>query len=326
VKVLVTGATGFIGGHLVDALVEKDYEVRCLVRKTSNTEHLKKLGVELVYGNITEPNSIEKVLDGIDTIYHLAGVLGQWGVPDKVYWDVHVQGTQNLLEASQKHDIRKFIYCSTAGVTGPGFTLPQDEYLPYNPSNTYENTKAEAEKLVIKYHHENGLPVVVIRPEFIYGPGDMHTLGLFKTIRKRMFVLIDGGKAIWHPTYIDDLIQSFLLCLNNPRAIGEVYIIAGERYVTLKELAIIIAKELNVPSPTLSLPKGFVFVLSAVDQLTGKVFKFDPPLTIPRVKTLCRSGGCSTLKAREQLGYSPTVTLEEGVRQTAQWYRENGYL
>jgi len=118
---------------------------------------------------------------------------------------VHVQGTKNILEASQKHNIKKFIYCSTAGVTGPAAHLPQDESLPYNPSNIYEVTKAEAEKSVLQYHRENGLPVIVIRPEFVYGPGDMHTLGYLKTVRKRMFILIDGGKAFLHPTYIDDL-------------------------------------------------------------------------------------------------------------------------
>lgn len=325
-KILVTGATGFIGSHLVDALVEKGYQVRCLVRETRNVMRLKNISAELIYGDINELESLEKALDGIDVVYHLAGVLGQIGIPDKVYWQVHVQGTKNILEASQKHNIKKFIYCSTAGVTGPAAHLPQDESLPYNPSNIYEVTKAEAEKSVLQYHRENGLPVIVIRPEFVYGPGDMHTLGIFKTVRKRMFILIDGGKAFLHPTYIDDLTHGFLLCLDSRQANGEVYLIAGERYITLNEFATLIAKALNVPRPTIYIPKSLAFALGAVTQFTGTVFRFNPPLTVPRVKTLCRSAGCSTFKAKEQLGYCPVVKLEEAIMRTANWYKENGYF
>jgi dihydroflavonol-4-reductase len=268
----------------------------------------------------------DNALEGIDIIYHLAGILGQSGIPDKAFWEINVQGTKNILDASSKHDIKRFIHCSTAGVTGPTSSLPQDESFPYNPSNIYELTKAEAEKLVLQYHRDAGLPVVVIRPEFVYGPGDTHTFGLFRVIQRRMFILIDGGRAIWHPTYIDDLIRGFLLSLGAQRANGQIYIIAGERYVSIKELSNIIADSLNIARPVLNLSAWHASILANIIENLGEALKFNPPLSEARVKTFCRSSGCSTRKARDELGYVPATTLIDGIQRTAKWYKDNHWL
>jgi nucleoside-diphosphate-sugar epimerase len=324
-KVLVTGGTGFIGSHLAKALVAEGHDVRCLVRESSDLQRLHDSGVELVYGDILETNSIDEALCGIDIVYHLAGILGQWGIPDETYWAINVQGTKNMLETSLKHNIKRFIHCSTAGVTGPTLSISQDESFPYNPSNIYELTKAKGEKLALQFYRDAGLPVVVIRPEFIYGPGDTHTFGLFKTIQRRVFILIDGGKATWHPTYIDDLVQGFQCALSEPRAIGQIYIIAGERYVTIKDLSYIIADSLGVSRPKISIPKNLALVLAYSIQKISGTFGLDSPLTTSMVKTFCRSSGCSIEKAKNEIGYKPQITLEEGLQRTANWYKCNGW-
>ncbi|GAH14262.1 unnamed protein product, partial [marine sediment metagenome] len=164
-----------------------------------------------------------------------------------------------------------FVHCSSAGVLGAIKNPPADESYPYNPSNIYEKTKAEAEKLVLKYHHEQGLPVIIIRPEFVYGPGDMHVLGLFKAIQKKRFFIIGDGNSTLHPTYIDDLIHGLILCMDKQRAIGEIYIIAGERFVTVKELADIIAEELNVSLSKIHIPIWLANMCASALEKIGKI-------------------------------------------------------
>ncbi len=325
-KILVTGGTGFIGSHLIKSLIDGGYETRCLVRRNKNVDNLQELGAELVYGDVTEAKSIGDAFAGIDVVYHLAGFLGRWGIPDQVYWNTNVKGTQNMLEKSYEYDIKKFIYCSSAGVTGPVSLIPQDELAPYNPTNIYELTKAEAEKCVLNFYHEKGLPVIVIRPEFIYGPMDKHTFQLFRIISDKKFILIDGGRAVWHPTYIDDLISSFKLCLTSQKAIGQCYLIAGERYLTIKEFSSKIANALNVPNTKLAIPKNMALLLATGLEKLGEILNFDPPLSKSRVKTFCGNRAFNTAKARKDLGYVPTVTIDEGIQRTANWYKQNGWL
>jgi len=326
VRVLVTGAAGFIGGHLANALVKKGYEVRCLVRKTSNVDYLKKLGVELFYGDIRGPDSLEKALSNVDVVYHLAGILGRWGVSDKAYWDVHVKGTQNLLDACVRQNVKRFIHCSSAGVVGPVSNPPADESYPYSPSNIYEKTKAEAEKLVLQYHSDKGLPVTVLRPEFVYGPGDMHVLPLFRAIRKRRFPIIGKGESLLHPTYVGDVIQAFLLCLDNDKAIGEIYFIAGEAPITVKELVAIIAEELNVPTPRVCIPQWLSYAGAGFMEMITRLLRLkEPLLTCSQVKFFTQHRAFDTSKAKRDVGYQP-VQLRQGLRQTIHWYQQNGYL
>jgi len=283
------------------------------------------LGVELVYGDITDMDSLKKAVEDVDVVYHLVGLLGQWGIPDKVYWDINFKGTENILKACINKNIKKFIHCSSAGVLGAIKNPPADESYPYNPSNIYERTKAEAEKLILKYHHEQGLPVIIIRPEFVYGPGDMHVLGLFKAIQKKRFFIIGDGNSTLHPTYIDDLIHGLILCMDKQRAIGEIYIIAGERLVTVKELADIIAEELNVSLSKIHIPIWLANMCASALEKIGKISKFDPPLTKSRVKFFTENRAFRISKANIELGYKP-IQLMTGIKQSIDWYKENGYL
>ena len=327
-KILVTGGTGFIGSHLVEALLKEGHGVRCLVRRTSNLNFLNKLNVEKVYGDVKDTSSLEYAVEGVDVIYHIAGILGRWRIPKETYWRVHVEGTKNLLDAIIRRDIslERFVYCSSAGVLGPIKKLPADESYPYRPSNIYEESKAEAEKMVLHYYTTTSLPVTVIRPELVYGPRDTHVLGLFKAIKNGRFFLIDGGKSVLHPTYISDLVEGFKLCTHKSKAIGQVYLITGGEYVTVRELASTIAGIMGVPSKFFSLPKSFASKTALLSEKLASSFNFDPLLTQSMVNFFTENRGFDTSKARNELGYYPRVTLEEGIKETVQWYVAKGLL
>jgi dihydroflavonol-4-reductase len=322
-KILVTGGTGFIGRHLVEALVERGYNVRCLVRKNSDLGYLSKLSVEFVYGDMTDKTSLLNAVQDVTTVFHLAGIIGKWGVPEETYWNIHVRGTEFLLDSCIERRVKRLIYCSSAGVLGPIKKPPANEDYPYNPSNIYEKVKAEAEKMVLNYKEK--LDVTVIRPEFVYGPGDMHVLKLFNSIQKAKFYIIGNGESLLHPTYVDDLIHCFLSCLENKNTIGEVYLVVGETPVKVKDLVRIIAEELGVSPPKVHFPASFAFALAYLSEFLGRVFNFNPRITLSQVKFFTQHRAFDGSKAKRDFGYKP-IELRQGVRQAICWYRQNGYL
>ena len=327
-NILITGATGFIGSHLVKALLKSNLNVKvnALVRISSDIAKLKSLGgINYLYGDLQDKASLKKAIKGIDVLFHLAGILGKHGLSESMCYAVNVEGTRNLLEVCAGNgQIRQFIYLSSAGVSGPNVENANEGYLP-NPSNIYERTKARAESIVFDYYRERDVPVTVLRPEFLYGPGDTHLLGLFKAIKKRMFFLIDGGQSLLHPTYIEDIIQALLACCGNTGTIGETYLIAGERSVTVKEFTGLIAKYLGVKRINRSLSAKTAAFIARVFEFLLPILNIDPPLTLSRVKFFTESRSYDTLKARKGLGLQ-SFALEEGIKKTIEWYKSKGYL
>jgi nucleoside-diphosphate-sugar epimerase len=327
-KVFVTGGTGFTGGFLVSRLVKEGHEVSVLVRKSSNTEKLKKLGVNLVLGDITDKNLVEKAVKDMDIVYHLAAVWREGGgIPKKVFWDVNVNGTKNLLEASLQANIERFIHCSTCGVLGHIANPPADETFPYNPGDTYQRTKCEGEKLALEYFHNKGLPGVVVRPTGIYGPRDLRFLKLFKYVYTGKFILVGKGDVLYHLAYIDDLVEWMMLCGQKKNAIGQIYIIGGDKYVNLNELVTQIAKSLDVPVPKKRFPFFWpVWTAALACEIACKPFGINPPIFRRRVDIYRKNRAFDISKARKELGYEPKVSLEEGIKKTAEWYKREGYL
>jgi len=326
-KAFVVGGTGFIGSHIVKDLISKEIQVRVLIRRNSNFSHLSHKGIEFKHGNILDVASLRECTKDVDLVYSAFGILGKWGIPEQMYWDINTKGVKNLLESCLNFKIKQFIHISSAGVLGP---LPDDtiadESFPFNPSNVYERSKCEAEKEILDCGEKQGIPFTIIRPEFVYGPVDTHVLGLFKSIRAKRFVLLGNGKSFLHPTYIDDLIQGISRCTDNKNAIGKIFLITGDRPITVKELAKIIAEELNVRFPKIRIPLIFANAAAIVLELAAKVVNFEPILTRSRVKFFTENRAFSYQKAQTELGYVTKVALREGVRRTIRWYRENGHL
>ena len=325
-KILITGATGFTGSHLTKRLLDEGQEVRILVRPTSNFSQLERAEVETAIGDITDEESVRKAVKGIETVYHIAAVFRKAGLPDEAYWATNFQGTQNLLKASMDFGICRFIHCSTVGVHSHVENPPSDETAPYEPGDVYQRSKCEAEQAVLRAHKEHGLQTTVIRPTGIYGPGDTRWLKLFKAIARRRFVMLGSGETYIHMVYISDLIDAFRLAADNANSAGKVYIIGGERYVTLNELAETIAKAVGAPVPRLHFPVKSIRALSGICEDVCRYFHIEPPIFRRRVDFFVKNRAFDITKAKTELGYSPKIGLDDGIRLTASWYKENNLL
>ena len=326
-KIFVTGGTGFTGGHLIQRLVEDKHEVRALARKTSNTNLLKQLGVEIITGDITDSDLVDKAVKGADMVYHIAAMFREGGgIGEKPFYDVNVTGTKNMLEASKNANVNRFIHCSTGGVLGNIKNPPANESYPYNPGDVYQRTKLEGEKLVQDYI-AGGFPGVIVRPGPIYGPGDLRFLKLFKLIYKGKFVMVGDGKVLYHLTYIDDLVDGFILCGKKENALGQIYIIAGEKYMTFNKMVEIIANSMEVKKPTLHFPFFWpVWDAALLCEIVCYPLRINPPLFRRRVDIFRKNRAFDISKARNELGYEPKVSIEEGIKRTAEWYKQEGHL
>ncbi len=327
-KILITGASGFIGRHLTRRLLALGYHLRLLTRSRRTIEDSIAASpqVEVREGDLTRLQSLAGLLEGVGAVYHLAGILGQADVKKGVYWALNYRATKDLLALClEVGSLQRFIYCGSAGVQGPISNPPADESQPYAPSNIYETTKAEAEKAVLACHKEHGLPVVVVRPEFVYGPEDLHVLGLFQAIAQGRFVLFGRGQSWLHPSYIDDVVQGLYLALHAEQAVGRVYIIAAERAVTVKELADRIADTLGVPRPR-SVPLLFGALAAFTFELAGRLSGKELPFNRARYKYFTEDRSFDIAKARRELGYRPRFDLERGIKATVAWYKQEGHL
>jgi len=327
-KVLVTGGTGFTGSHLVMRLVERGHQVRVLSRNvTPKTDHLRKMGAEICFGDIIDKDTVNKVTRGAELVYHLAAAWQNIAVPKKVYWNVNVGGTQNILDACLEENVDRYVLCSTTGVLGNISNPPADENYPYGPGDIYQETKCEGEKLVLRYINEKGFPGVVLRPCPIYGPGDQRMLRLFKLIKNRKFIMIGKGNVHYQQVYIDDLINGFELCGQKKQAIGQMYMVGGNESPTLNELVSIIAEVLDVPAPNRRFPFVWpVWFVSWICKVTCKPLGIQPPIFPRRVDWFRKNRDFDISKAREELDYEPKTDLRTGIKNTVDWYNKEGLL
>lgn len=325
-KILITGITGYVGGSLARALVEEeDVELFGLIRPSSNLEPLSGLDVTCMEADITVRPSLKGVFDWVDYVIHAAGMLGEAGIPESTYHRVHVDGTNNVLsEIESLDDPPKVLYVSSPGVLGPITGEPAAETAVHNPSNPYERSKSAAE-MMVKIYADHGLPVTIVRPEFIYGPRDMHVLGLFQAIQNGRFFTINQGKNVCHPTYIEDAVRGMLQVLRHGRN-GQIYHITGPEPVTFRELTATIAEACGVSAPKRNLPRSIALAGATGLEIAGSLFKFKPPLSRSGVAFFSEDRRFSWQKAHDELDYTPQFSLKTGIEKTVAWYKEQGYL
>lgn len=326
--ILVTGVTGFTGRRLATFLAGRGAQVRGLARPASleRAGRLASAGVELVAGDLRDRESLAAACRGVDTIYHIAAIYRTAGQPARTYREINVEGTGNLLQAALGAGARRFVHCSTGGVHGHVERPPATEDAPLAPGDVYQASKLEAERLARDAGDRTPLEVVVARPIGIYGPGDTRLLKMFRGIARRWFPMVGSGEALYHLTYIDDLVEGFRLCGETPGAAGRTYLLAGPTYTTLNELVEAVAGELDAPAPRWRLPVWPVRAAGALCEAVCAPLRIEPPLHRRRVDFFTKSRAFDTTRARAELGYAPKVDLRAGIHMTAAWYREQGWL
>jgi nucleoside-diphosphate-sugar epimerase len=325
-RVALTGASGYTGGRLLEVLRERGDDVSALVRAASVSDRLRGSGAALVEGDLASGASLDRLVEGADAVLHVAAVYRTAGHPDSYYHEVNVGGTERLLEASAAAGVGRFVHTSTVGVHGHVEDPPADESAPLRPGDVYQATKAEAEALALDFHRRRGLPVAVVRPGAIYGPGETRLLKLFRAIARGRYALVGDGRSYYHPVYIDDLVRGFLLALESEAAVGESFLICGPEYVTQAELAALIARHTGGRVLPFRIPAWPIQLAGDVVEAVCVPLGIEPPLHRRRVDFWTKSRAFSIEKARRLLGYDPQVHLEEGIARTAASYREAGWL
>ena len=326
-KVLVTGGTGFTGKALVRRLLEAGHQVVALDYKEGHrTDELRQWGAEVVIGSVTDRDALRRCMKGVEVVHHLAAAFRELNVPQARYHEVNVVGTRNALEEACSRGVRKFIYCSTCGVHGNVDHPPAGENAPIQPADYYQRTKYEAEPVVREFF-EKGMKTSILRPAAIYGPGDPGRFFLiFKRVATGTFPMFGSGRTFYHPLYIDNLVDSFLLAMEDGKGEGEAYLIADEEYVEIEDLVRRVARALGVSVKIPHYPVLPLVVAGHVFEKVCKPFKVTPPIFPRRVDWYRQNRAFNIDKARKDLGYRPGVALDEGLRRTAEWYRREGYL
>jgi nucleoside-diphosphate-sugar epimerase len=311
---------------LLTLLQQRGHEVIALVRPASITEELRGSGARLVFGGLGDAAAAERLVEDAAALIHVAAVYRTAGHPDAYYREVNVEGTRVLLEAAARAGLRRFVHTSTVGVHGHVEKPPADETAPIAPGDIYQETKAEAEALALEFGRARALPVAVVRPGAIYGPGETRLLKLFRAIARGRYAVVGSGRTFYHPVYIDDLLEGFLLALERPEAAGEAFLVAGPRYVSQDDLADLIARHTGGRVLPFHLPAWPIQWAGDLCEALCVPLGIEPPLHRRRVDFWTKSRAFSIAKARERLGYDPKVDLDEGIARTAAAYRQAGWL
>lgn len=327
-KILITGGTGFIGSRLSLRCLRQGQTARVLgLEKTAaereNRRSLEEQGIRVAIADIVDSAALDAALEGVDTVVHLAAAQHEMNVPDSHFQEVNVEGTRRLLDASLRNGVRRFVHGSTIGVYGQPRTVV-DEETECRPDNIYGETKLEGERLVLSY--ADRLPVVVLRIPEVYGPGDQRLLKLFRSIDSGAFCMVGGGENVHPLIFVDDLIDALLAAARSPDAPGHVFVLQGAEAATTAEMVAAIARALGKTGPRFRIPIAPLAGLATLMEVTLRPLGVQPPLHRRRLDFFRKSFRIAADKAHRHLRFDPRVGLDEGMRRTAEWYRETGLL
>lgn len=330
--ILVTGATGLVGSHVVERAHSMGVPVRVLVRESSDTSLLDEWGVEIIVARMSVPDDMKKAAEGVTVVVHCAAKVGDWGPVDD-YRKINVGGTENLLNAvEQNGTIKCYIQISSLGVYEARDHYGTDESEPPNVSGIdgYTLTKAESEKLVLKHVRENKLPATVLRPGFIYGPRD-------RTVLPRLLEKLKDGKVkylgstdkLMNNTYVNNLVDAIFLAIDRDDLRGETFNIRDDRLVSKQEFMETICDLAGYENPPLKpvpmgIAKGLAKVLEKTYRLLGK--DHAPILSSARIKFLALNLDFCIDKAKRELKYDPQVDFKDAMKETIEWFRGQGVV
>jgi nucleoside-diphosphate-sugar epimerase len=326
-RAFVTGASGFVGRHLVERLLSEGWAVKAMDLRHDRPSQAR---LTTIKGDITDRPLLEKELEGVDIVFHLAAALGASLIGEAEFFHINAGGTAAVLEAAEKRSVKRIVHFSSAGVLGavdPGEVAGED--YPRRPIDVYDKSKYEGERIALKHADRpagtSGPDIVIIRPGWLYGPGDRRTLKLIKAIVNKRFVLVTKGEALQTPCYIDDLIAGTLLCAAQGKN-GEIYHIAGPQVLTVKDICETIASAGGTKIPGLRLPLWPVRIAAWKLGLLYRLFGKEAPLTMGKLAFFIHPKPLDIGKARRELGYAPQTDFESGLTRTIAWLRAHSWL
>jgi nucleoside-diphosphate-sugar epimerase len=326
---LITGATGFVGGHIAEACVEKGHQVSAIVRPGSDTPFLQKLGVVIHQGDFGDTNLVRRLTAETDIVVHCAAKVGDWG-PVEEYRRVNVEGLRGLLEGCKGQALARFIHLSSLGVYAPRHHHGTDESepLPARHREGYAQSKVEAEQLALQYYRDFGVPVVVLRPGFVYGPRDRTVLPrMIEGLRQGLlrYPGAKGARAL-NTIFVRNLLQAVFLAVEREQAVGQLYNLTDDEYVSKRRFVEAVADAMNLPHPTRTPPLWLAYAVTWCSEKLAHLrgAKEAPLFNFTRLKFMGLNLEFSIEKAKRELGYQPRVSFADGMAETMEWYRTIG--
>ncbi len=320
---LVTGGNGFLGSHLVEALVQKGYRVRCLVRKTSDLRWIKGTKVDFFYGDLSNLKSLYEAVGGVDYVYHVAGVTK--ALKPQLYYKANRDGTKNMLEVCSKNRgrLKKFIYVSSLAAAGPTRDrVPLKETDPPRPITDYGRSKLEGEEEA--WRHRDVFPMTIVRPPVIYGPRDRQLLSFFRIVKRGIVPVLEMELSL---AYVRDVVEGLILAGGREESEGRVYFLSSPGTPTWGEIGDVTSEILGVKGVRLLLPAIFPYPVAFFCQAISLISRKPATLSLQKAREMSqRYWLCDSAKARDELGFYPQYSLQRGLRETIEWYKQQGWL
>ena len=325
-KVLVTGATGFIGSHLVESLLQRGVQVRSLIRKTSDLKWLKDLPIECVNGDCNDQASLREAVKDVDQVFHLAGVTK--AIKEETYFQVNAMGTENLIHACLENNphLQKFIYLSSQAAAGPcrngGKKTEFDQCEPVSP---YGQSKKMGEELALV--HSGEMPLLILRPSAVYGPRDRDFYAFFKILSKGIKPCFYDQDQHISMCYVKDAVQAILLASESNTSSGEIFFLSDGHDYRMEEVSDILAQAMRVNAICIRVPKWLISGIARLSEYLSKLSGKPPLINRGKVEEMIQKNWvCDITKAKTHLGFEPQVGLSEGARLTFEWYRKENWL
>ena len=330
-RILVTGAGGFIGGHLFHRLAEYGLDVIGTVLFPQEAATLREKGLKAEVLDLASEQNWDALLTGIDIVFNIAALFQEAEHGEAAYMKVNKVGALKLAETAARVGVSRFVHCSTVGVHGDVKEIPATETTPFNPMDLYHRTKLAGELAILEFSKQlpcDGMVVTVNRPAMVYGPGDLRMLKLFTAIASGKFKMIGSGKPLAHLGYIEDQTESFLLCALAPRekVHGETFNIASDKPCTLNELAALIAECAEVKLSKVHIPLEPVWFVAFMCEIIWKPFKIKPPLFRRRIGFFTHNRAFDLTKSKTHLEYVSQWDNRTGIIETIRWYKDNSFL
>jgi dihydroflavonol-4-reductase len=325
-KVLVTGGTGFVGSHIVDQLLEKKYNIRCLIRKSSDTKWLDKKPIEYVYGDLFDESALAKAVEGVDYVYHSAGVT-KAKTPEG-YYRGNATGTKNILDATIRHNpnLKRFVHISSGAAVGPSESkTPITEEAPANPLTTYGRSKWQAEEECMRVMDK--LSITIVRPPAVYGQRDKDVFEFFNTMSKGLQPMVGFWEKYVSLIHITDLVRGIIMAGESANSKGQTYFITSKEVYGWKEIGEVTRRVLGKSALRLRLPEFGIYVIAAFAELFSKFSPKPALINFEKARDMVQDYWIfDHQKAERDFGFVQRISLEDGIRQTIAWYKDLGWL